>query len=233
MRAIVFDWDGTLVDTLPAILRANVTVLGEYGVPFDEARYRAAYAPDWRLMYRRLGVPEEAVEAAGARWLGLYRDAAALLPFEGIDAALRRLAAAGHRLGIVTAGHRAVVEAQLELFGLADLFPARVCGDDRLAAKPDPAPLLRALAELDAADLPQPAIYVGDAPDDMRMARAAGAIGIGIIGALASPEDLWAAGASDVHGSVVAWIDAFLADVGAPPLARPVATSAAHRGSRA
>jgi phosphoglycolate phosphatase len=223
MRAIVFDWDGTLVDTLPAILRANVTVLREYGVPFDEARYRAAYAPDWRLMYRRLGVPEEAVEAAGARWLGLYRDAPALLPFQGIDAALRRLVAVGHRLGIVTAAHRAVVEAQLDLFGLADLFPARVCGDDLVAAKPDPAPLLRALAELDAADLAEPAIYVGDAPDDMRMARAAGAIGVGIVGALASADDLWGAGASDVQGSVVAWIEAFLGDVAAPPVPRPAA----------
>jgi phosphoglycolate phosphatase len=210
VSAIVFDWDGTLVDTLPAILEANITVLREHGVPFDEARYRAAYAPDWRLMYRRLGVPEAAVEAAGARWLGLYREAGALRPFVGIDAALRRLVAAGHRLGIVTAGHRSVVEAQLEQFGLADLFSARVCGDDAFASKPDPAPLLRALDELDAGEQRERAIYVGDAPDDMRMASAVGATAIGIVGALATVDDLRAAGAAEVHPSVVAWVDAFL-----------------------
>jgi HAD superfamily hydrolase (TIGR01509 family) len=219
VSAIVFDWDGTLVDTLPAILEANITVLREHGLPFDEARYRAAYAPDWRLMYRRLGVPEAAVEAAGARWLGLYREAGALRPFNGIEAALRRLVAAGHRLGIVTAGHRAVVEGQLELFGLADLFTAKVCGDDALAAKPDPEPLLRALEELDAVDRPERAIYVGDAPDDMRMARTVGAMSVGIVGALASADDLRAAGAAQVQPSVVAWVDAFLGASVAPGVA--------------
>jgi HAD superfamily hydrolase (TIGR01509 family) len=210
VRAIVFDWDGTLVDTLPAILRANITVLLDYGVPFDEARYRAAYTPDWRLMYRRLGVPEEAIEAAGARWLALYRETGALAPFAGIDEALGRLVAAGHRLGLVTAGHRAVVEAQLAQFGLAGLFAASVCGDDRVAAKPDPEPLLRALAELGLDREPGHAIYVGDAPDDMRMARAVGVTGIGIVGALGSADDLLAAGATAVHASVAEWVAAFL-----------------------
>jgi len=210
VRAIVFDWDGTLVDTLPAIFRANVAVLLDYGLPFDEARYRAAYTPDWRLMYDRLGVPAEAIEAAGARWLALYREAAALAPFEGIDRALRRLAAAGHRLVLVTAGHREVVEAQLAQFGLADLFSASVCGDDRVAAKPDPEPLLRALADLGLDHEPGQAIYVGDAPDDMRMARAVGATGVGIVGALGTAEDLVAAGAAAVHATVAEWVEAFL-----------------------
>ena len=210
MRAIVFDWDGTLVDTLPAILRANVEVLRAYGVPFDEARYRAAYAPDWRLMYRRLGVPEEALEAAGARWLQLYGEATALLPFDGIEPALRRLAASGARLGLVTAGHRGTVEAQLDRFGLRDLFGSLVCGDDPVAAKPDPEPLVRVLTDLGAADDPAEAIYVGDAPDDMRMARAVGVRGVGIVGALASADDLREAGATDVHASVVDWVAGFV-----------------------
>ena len=42
MDAIVFDWDGTLVDSLPAIFDANLRVLEEYGLPFDVDRYRAA-----------------------------------------------------------------------------------------------------------------------------------------------------------------------------------------------
>lgn len=210
MRAIVFDWDGTLVDTLPAILQANVAVLRGYGLPFDEVSYRAAYAPDWRLMYRRLGVPEGAIEAAGAAWVRLYRDIAALRPFPGIDLALRRLASAGHRLGIVTAGDRGVVERQLAQLGLRELFGTLVCGDDLVAAKPDPEPLVRALTELDAAHLPDEAVYVGDAPDDMRMARAVGARGVGIAGALASPGELLGAGADEAWSSVVDWIDAYL-----------------------
>ena len=76
MDAIVFDWDGTLCDSLPAIYEANRIVLEELGLPFDDARYRAAYVPDWRLMYQRLGVPDGALDEAGRRWLALYAEAA-------------------------------------------------------------------------------------------------------------------------------------------------------------
>jgi HAD superfamily hydrolase (TIGR01549 family) len=214
MRAVVFDWDGTLVDTLPAIYRANVEVLREYDVPFDEERYRAAYTPDWRLMYRRLGVPEASVGAAGARWLELYRQAAALAPFAGAADALRRLAASGHRMGLVTAGHRGVVEDQLARFGLADLLAVRVCGDDPVPAKPDPEPLRLALAALDAASLPEPPIYVGDAPDDMRMALAVGVHGVGIVGQLGTEDDLRAAGAAEVRPSVTDWVESYLGEAG-------------------
>src|SRR3954452_25549816 len=142
MDAIVFDWDGTLIDSLAAVFDANLKVLTEYGVAFDDERYRAAYTPDWRVMYQRLGLPDEALEPAGERWLELYRetDAAALLP--GAGAALRRLADAGFVLGLVTAGDRDVVEGQLQRLGVAGLLPIRVFGNDDVAAKPHPDPLL-------------------------------------------------------------------------------------------
>src|SRR5438552_15671390 len=114
MDAIVFDWDGTLIDSLPGIFEANLQVLAEHGLPFDEERYRAAYVPDWRLMYQRLGVPDEHLDSIGGRWLELYRevDEAGLLP--RVAESLRRLHDAGFVMGLVTAGDRVVVEEQLE-----------------------------------------------------------------------------------------------------------------------
>jgi HAD superfamily hydrolase (TIGR01509 family) len=210
MDAVVFDWDGTLVDTLPAILRANTEVLVEYGLTFDEDRYRAAYVPDWRLMYQRLGVPDVHLEAAGARWLALYRAAEPPRPFRGVRRALRRLAAAGYVMGLVTAGHRALVDEQLEHLGLLSVLPVRVCGDDPVPAKPDPEPLRRALDGLAVGDRPEHAIYVGDAPDDMRMARAVGARAVGIVSTLGTAADLRAAGADEVAPSVGDWVEGFL-----------------------
>jgi HAD superfamily hydrolase (TIGR01549 family) len=210
MDAVVFDWDGTLVDTLPAILRANAEVLAAYGVPFDEDRYRAAYIPDWRLMYRRLGIATADLESAGARWLELYRAAAKPLPFPGVAEALMRLAAAGYALGLVTAGHRALVEEQLEHLGLSEVLAVRVCGDDAVAAKPDPAPLRQALDRLGLIDRHQHAFYIGDAPDDMRMARAVGARAVGILSTLGTASELLRAGADEVATSVPAWVDGFL-----------------------
>jgi HAD superfamily hydrolase (TIGR01549 family) len=209
--AIVFDWDGTLVDTLPLIFEANRRVLEEIGLPFDDDRYRAVYVPDWRLMYQRLGVPDDALDTVGARWLELYgvAEGADILP--GAADALRRLAGAGFVMGLVTAGDRDIVEDQLTRFGLADLLPVRICGTDGLAAKPHPEPLLRALADLGATERRVHARYVGDVPDDMRMARAVGARGIGIESAIGTREDLLEAGATEVHASVAAWVEGLLA----------------------
>jgi HAD superfamily hydrolase (TIGR01549 family) len=210
MDAIVFDWDGTLMDSLPAVFEANARVLAEYGVAFDLDRYRAAYTPDWRVMYQRLGLPDAAMDAAGQRWLELYRDTddAVLLP--GAAEALRRLADAGFVLGLVTAGDQVVVEAQMERLGVAGLLPIRVYGSDDVAAKPHPEPLLRALGQLDRVERAHAARYVGDVPDDMRMARAVGAVGIGIEGSIGSRADLLDAGASAVYASVASFVDDLL-----------------------
>jgi phosphoglycolate phosphatase len=212
--AIVFDWDGTLVDSLPAIFDANRQVLAEYGVPFDEARYRAAYVPDWRLMYQRLGLPDDVLEAAGDRWLALYRetDAAGLLPQVGES--LQRLSEAGFVMGLVTAGHRDVVEGQLDRFGIGQLLPIRVFGSDDVASKPHPEPLLRALKQLKRAERVATARYVGDVPDDMRMARAVGALGIGIESSIGSRADLLEAGAAAVYPGVAEFVEALLAPEG-------------------
>lgn len=210
MDAIVFDWDGTLIDSLPAIYDANLKVLAEHGLPFDDERYRAAYVPDWRLMYQRLGVPDESLDAAGTRWLALYREAnaAGLLP--RVQESLQRLSDAGFVMGLVTAGHRDVVEGQLERHGLDDLIPVRVYGSDPIAAKPHPDPLLLALRQLDRIERIATARYVGDVPDDMRMARAVGTLGIGIESTIGTPEALLAAGASAIYPSVAAFVDALL-----------------------
>jgi phosphoglycolate phosphatase len=208
--AIVFDWDGTLVDSLPAIFDANTRVLAEYGLPFDAERYRDAYVPDWRLMYQRLGVPDDALDTVGARWLELYRlsEDAPLLP--RVSESLRRLSDAGFVLGLVTAGHRDVVEDQLERHGLGALLPSRVFGTDPIAAKPHPEPLLRVLGELGRSHRISTARYVGDVPDDMRMARAVGSIGIGIDSIFGTRDDLIAAGASAVYPGVADFVDELL-----------------------
>lgn len=227
MDAIVFDWDGTLCDSLPAIYEANRKVLEELGLPFDAARYRAAYVPDWRLMYQRLGVPDHALEEAGRRWLALYAEAAVAGLLPRVGASLERLVDAGFVLGLVTAGDRDVVGGQLDRFGIAHLIPARVFGTDDIAAKPHPAPLLRVLRELDRAERVATARYVGDVPDDMRMARAVGAIGIGIESAVGGREAMLEAGATAVYSRVADFVDELLGVPGASRIDGGAASDAA------
>ncbi len=73
MDAILFDWDGTLADTLGAIYQANVEVMAALGLPFDPAIYRRHFAPDWRVMYERLGVPADRLEEANDPLVGRAR----------------------------------------------------------------------------------------------------------------------------------------------------------------
>jgi HAD superfamily hydrolase (TIGR01509 family) len=207
MEVVVFDWDGTLVDTLDALYRANVAVLEEFGLPFDTALYRRHYSPDWRQLYQRLGIPPERLDEANERWLGHYDGGPTVRPFPGVADALERLRAGGARLGLVTAGHRDIVEPQLAITGLGDLLAVRVFGDDLPVHKPHPEPLRVALDRLGGRSRPERAVYVGDAPDDMRMARAVGARAVGVASILGDPDELRAAGAAEVVDSVAEWVD--------------------------
>ena len=215
METILFDWDGTLVDSLDAFHAANSAVMAAFGLPFDVVAYRRNYAPDWREMYRRLGVPDDRLDEANALWetsFGASGDA--VVAFPGVAAALERLRGAGSALGIVTAGHREVVEPQLERTGLAALLPVRVFGDDLPVHKPDPEPLRRALRLAGHGHQPERSAYVGDAPTDMQMAIAVGTRAVGIESVLGDPEELRAAGAHEVAPSVAAWVERHLAGDG-------------------
>lgn len=205
MQAILFDWDGTLVDSLGAFHSANAAVMAAFGLPFDEVVYRRNYAPDWRLMYLRLGVPGDRLHEANELWHAEFGTSPDVFAFAGVAEALEALTATGAQLGLVTAGDRAIVVPQLERTGLDRLLPIRVFGDDLDVHKPDPAPLRLALSTIGIEDRPDEVAYVGDAPTDMLMARAVGVHAIGITSVLGDADELREAGAETVAESVAAW----------------------------
>ena len=211
MEAILFDWDGTLVDSLGAFHRANATVMAAFGLQVDEAIYRRNYIPDWRQMYIRLGIPPDRLDEANTLWETTFAGGADLVvAFPGAAEALTRLRDSRHALGIVTAGHRNVVLPQLERTGLGALLPIRVFGDDLPVHKPDPAPLREALRQTGVETKPGSSAYVGDTVTDMQMAVAVGTKAVGITSVLGDPDELRAAGAEEVAVSVAAWVERHL-----------------------
>ena len=212
MEAILFDWDGTLVDSLDAFHRANAAVMESFSLPFDVIRYRRHYTADWREMYRRLGIPHDRLDEANRLWQESFGDDGdAVIAFPGTLAALGRLRQAGAVLGIVTAGHRAIVEPQLARTGLGAMLPIRVFGDDLDVHKPDPEPLRLALRLAGHGHGPETSVYLGDAPTDMQMAVAVGARAVGIESVLGDPAELRAAGAIELAPSVADWVERHLA----------------------
>jgi len=177
--AVLFDWDGTLVDSAEASFRCYESTFGSYGIRFDRDAYAATYSPNWHRTYTAIGLPPDRWDEADARWLeGYCRLEIPLLP--GAREAIERLAAAGLAQAIVTSGDRTRVRGELERHGLALYFPVMVCGSDGMAKKPHPEALLAALSRMSIT--PGRAVYVGDSPEDVEMARNAGAWSIGIPG---------------------------------------------------
>jgi beta-phosphoglucomutase-like phosphatase (HAD superfamily) len=215
VEAILFDWDGTLVDSLGAFHRANAIVMESFGLAFDVEAYRHHYTPDWREMYRRLGIPHDRLDEANGLWEATFADDGdAVVAFPGALDALERLRDLGAVLGIVTAGLREVVEPQLARTGLGPLLPIRVFGDDLAVHKPAPEPLRMALRLAGDGHRPETSIYVGDAPTDMQMAVVVGARPVGIESAVGDPDDLRAAGAVETAPSVAAWAERHLSAAG-------------------
>jgi HAD superfamily hydrolase (TIGR01509 family) len=204
--AVLFDWDGTLVDTLAMIYRANVAALGAHGITMSRAWFLEGYTPDWRRAYRDLGVPEALWGDVSDRWAAeMTRMRPRALPWA--RGGLRRLRRHGVRLGLVTASTRGVVEPNLARLNLADAFEVMVFADDVAQGKPHPEGLLRAL---DAMALPPDAtVYVGDTVVDLEMARAAGAP-FAAVGTTTTADAFNAAGVARVWPGVGAWADALL-----------------------
>ena len=204
--AAVFDWDGTLVDTLGMIYRANVVALGAHGITMSRAWFRDGYTPDWRRSYRDLGVPEDLWDDVSTRWAAeMTRMRPRALPWA--RGGLRRLRREGVRLGLVTASTRGVVEPNLARLNLEGVFEAAVFADDVAHGKPHPEGLLRAFEELafPAADT----VYVGDTVVDLEMATAAGAA-FAPVGSTTSATTFRAAGEARTWPGVGAWVDELL-----------------------
>jgi phosphoglycolate phosphatase len=187
--------------------------MSAFRLPFDEDLYRQHYAADWRVMYERLGLREDQIHEANALWQAAYDGIETTELFRGVAQALRRLAAAGVPLGLVTAGPSPIVGPQITRLELDELLRVRVYGDDLLEQKPDPAPLRLALDRLQFGGDVRAVAYLGDAPDDMRMACALGVHGVGVPSRLSSAEQLRDAGAEDIVDSVAEWVARALLDV--------------------
>jgi HAD superfamily hydrolase (TIGR01509 family) len=204
--AAVFDWDGTLVDTMGMIYRANVAALATYGITMTRTWFREFYTPDWRASYRALGIPEPLWDEMARRWA---TEMAAMRPkaMPWARRALRDLRRRGVRVGLVTASTRGVVEPNLARLHLDGVFETAWYSDDVTHSKPHPEALLGALDELrvDAADT----VYVGDTTVDLEMARRAGAA-FAAVGTTTSDGVFAAAGVARVWPGVGAWADDLL-----------------------
>jgi len=176
--AVIFDLDGTLVDTVLDLGDSLNRLLAEYGrAPIRPEEIRRMIGDGAAKLVERgflaAGGLAAPLPALVKRFLDIYEPAAAARsqPFPGVPATLARLAAAGRRLGVCTNKPDEATRRILEALELAPYFGA-VSGGDVPARKPDARHLLGVVERLGA--LPARSLMVGDSMNDVTAARNAG-----------------------------------------------------------
>lgn len=199
VELVLFDLDGTLVDTAPDLAAAANRQRAERGLePLPLAQLRPMASHGARgLIGRALGrVPGDAdYESLRQQFLDYYEQALCVHSrlFDGMDETLTALEQAGVRWGIVTNKIARFTVPLVERLGLGDRVACVVSGDSTPHTKPHPAPVLHAIEQ--AGKTADASMYVGDDLRDVQAGRAAGtATVIAAYGYLGSDADIRAWG---------------------------------------
>jgi len=181
-RLVMFDLDGTLVDSVPDLATAVDRMLVELGrEPAGVERVRTWVGNGARVLVRRAlaggldhsAVGEAQAEQALARFLDIYADCHELITlYPGVHELLEALSTAAVELAVVTNKPERFVAPLLEQVGLGGYFRWIIGGDTLPQQKPDPAALLQVMHLAGVSNLQS--LFVGDSRSDVLAARAAG-----------------------------------------------------------
>jgi phosphoglycolate phosphatase len=198
VQAVIFDVDGTLVDTLDAYHAVAELAAAPYGLPISRETVRYAlnnnHPTFWELVIPlehpgRLELMETMKQEAMRRWPEVLRQHGRIMP--GLRQTLETLKNRGLRLAIVTGSQSGSFQSLREE-GLLDFFEVVITGAEVTRPKPDPEGLLKCAAVL-GVEASQ-AVYVGDAPTDVQASRAAGMSAVSVLSGAGDAALLSAAG---------------------------------------
>jgi 2-phosphoglycolate phosphatase len=193
LKAVIFDLDGTLVDTADEFVVVVQALRAEHGRDaMDPVRIRASVSNGARaLVSLALGIPEEdpVFESKRLRLLELYTEVLGSVarPFPGIEPLVQELEQRGIAWGISTNKPRAYTAPLLERLDLQPAPASVVCPDDVKERKPHPESLYLNCRQLNCA--PHQAIYVGDHQRDIEAGRRAGMYTIAAAYGYIEPDD--------------------------------------------
>ncbi|HEX8925782.1 MAG TPA: HAD family hydrolase [Terriglobales bacterium] len=177
VSTLLFDWDGTLVDSAMSSFLTFQKALAECGVEFTWDQFSAHFTTDWHRMYEAVGLHESRFLEADRAWKRCY-PCVAYHTVAGAGEVLSELRNRGYRLGVVTSGSRWRLKNEVDDFGLSGLFEVVICNEDVQRRKPHPEGLLKAISQIGCDS--NCCAYVGDVPEDIAAGKQAGMFTIGV-----------------------------------------------------
>lgn len=177
INTMLFDWDGTLVDSAQLGLRAFEQSFATLGMTFDHETYTRVYSPNWYSVYEAMGVPKEQWQRADELWIQHYGEQNAQL-VEGAKSTIAALKKKNYRLGVVSSGSDCRVTREIQEAGVAEFFEVVVCNEQMENKKPHPEGLETAMRALGCS--PTETCYVGDSPEDIEMGKRAQVFTVGV-----------------------------------------------------
>ena len=204
IRAVLFDWDGTVADTRPGIFNSVRYAIGQYGIadkPDDELRYFIG-PPLYDGFEHVFGVSPELANELTDTYRVYYRDKGIFEcnVYEGVGDLLRKLHDAGVKTAVVSSKPKEYLDRLVEHFGLADHLDA-VVGPAMDNHNSNKTVLVnQALKELML--LPSTVAMIGDRHFDMEGAKAAGVNAVGVLYGYGTEEELCKAGADAICDQV-------------------------------
>jgi len=175
-KALLFDFDGTLLDSFSAHFDVFQIMFARFGIRIEKQQFLDFYSPNWYKTYEGMGLPQKDWKAADKIWLQEVEHQEPPL-YPGVSETLRELNQIC-AIGLVTSGSKNRVLKDLERTGITSIFKVIVTGDDIQRPKPSPDGLDLALQKLDIQT--DETAYIGDANADYEMSMAAGVDFIGV-----------------------------------------------------
>jgi pyrophosphatase PpaX len=174
---VLFDLDGTLIDSIELILASYHHTLAEHGYPsVSDAEWLRGVGTPLRAQLAQWATTPEQLESLVAtyRAYNLANHDRMVRPFPSVPRVVQAIHARGIRTGVVTSKNREGTRRGLRLAGLEEAFEVLVCADDVTNAKPHPEPVERAVTLLDADRATT--VFVGDSIHDLHAGRSAGVL---------------------------------------------------------
>ncbi len=210
VKGVVFDMDGTLLNTLPDLTALTNTVLSDFGYPTHTEEAIRGFIGDGvrALMMRAMpdSASDDEKEAALAEWKSRYQEFGRrkTVPYPNIIEMLEGLKLKGVKLGVLSNKFDAAVK-DLAGFYFPATFDVAKGESPTCPRKPDPTGLLASIQEIGLN--PSQVAYVGDSAGDIKTAKAAGAMAIGVSWGYQSVDRLVSAGADMVIDDPLAILD--------------------------